>query len=204
MTDDEAADLSAVERREYFRIRDQVVLDYQPLDAAEAALVAEEIQRDMPDRFTVVSRFEASSRIMNRLTHTFASKMPDLARYLKSMDDKLNYMARLFVMEAIDLHERIPQVVTLSGGGICFGVDREYTEDTLLELRIVLLPSMTGILSVGKVVHCQQAFPGLSGSPWNIAVEYRDIREPDRDLLVKHIMNRQTEELRRQRYPDEE
>jgi hypothetical protein len=94
--------------------------------------------------------------------------------------------------------------VTLSGGGICFGVDREYPQNALLELRIVLLPSMVGILSVGKVVSCQQAFPALSASPWNMAVEYRDIREADRDLLVKHVMNRQTEELRRQRYPEEQ
>ena len=204
MIDDEAADLPAAERREYFRIRDQVILEYRPLNAAEAAFMAEELQRDIPDRFTIAARCEANSRTMNRLSHTFVGKMPDLARYLKLLDDKLNYMARLFVMEAMDVTERIPQVVTLSGGGICFGVDREYPQDTLLELRIVLLPSMIGIHSVGKVVNCQQAYPALSASPWNMAVEYRDIREADRDLLVKHVMNRQTEELRRQRYAEEQ
>lgn len=204
MSDEEARDLSPEERREYFRIRDQVILGYRRIDSAQAAFIAEEIHRDLPDRFTVASRFEASSRVMTRLTHTFAGQMPDLAHYLKHMDDKLNHMARLFVMDEINVQDRTPEFVTLSGGGISFGVDREYREGELVELRIVLLPSFIGILAVGSVVYCD-SLKGTQGTgPWNLAVEYRDIREPDRDLLVKHIMNRETEELRKKRHPEED
>lgn len=204
MSDGEAKDLSPEERREYFRIRDQVILDYRRIDSAQAAFIAEEIHRDLPDRFTVASRFEAGSRVMTRLTHTFAGQMPDLAHYLRHMDDKLNHLARLFVMDEINVQDRTPEFVTLSGGGISFGVDKEYKVGDLFELRIVLLPSFIGILSVGSVVHCDSLKGTQGAGPWNLAIEYRDIREPDRDLLVKHIMNRETEELRRQRYPEED
>ena len=69
---------------------------------------------------------------------------------------------------------------------------------------MILHPSIIGILSMAHVVYCERLAEMAGSYPWQIAVEYSHIREADRDLLVSHIMNRETELLRRQRGEDNE
>ena len=64
---------------------------------------------------------------------------------------------------------------------------------------MVLFPSMIGILTISRVIHCERMDDGNSQFPWQVAVEYEHLRETDRELLVRHIMAKETEQLRAQR-----
>lgn len=187
------------ERREYFRIDDEVLLKIRLIHDADIVSIAERINDRMPDRFTVAANFAVSSRQMSRVLHGFASETPEVGRYLKMVDQKLNHLARLFVLEEAERGGFIPLRVNLSAGGLVFPSTTEYPVGSLLEMSMVLHPSTTGILSMSKVVYCERQVETSGTLPWQIAVEYSHIREVDRDLLVSHIMNRETEMLRRQR-----
>ncbi len=198
MTDNDTHIRSA-ERREYFRIDDEVLLQVRPVEAAEVATIAEHIGDRMPDRFTVAANFAVNSRHMSRLLHGMVADAPDLVRCLKMVDQKLNHLARLFVNEAVEQGTFTRLQVNLSAGGLVFPSPIVFAPDALLETRMVLPPSSTGILTVSRVVHCDPREATADGCAWLIAVEYVHIREADRDLLVSHIMNRETEVLRRLR-----
>jgi hypothetical protein len=183
------------ERREFYRLDDEVLLDYRRLPEAELEGVRERLADRVPDGFTVAATFQTNSRIMNRMLQGFSASSPELARYLKMMDQKLNHLARLFVMEEMDAdaHERV--TVNLSAGGMTFPSRQEFSPGDLLEMRVALMPNMVGLLIVARVVYCERsAMP--SDYPWQVAVEYEVLRESDRDLLCSHIMARETE-LRR-------
>ena len=197
-----ARDDSSETRREYFRIDDQVLLKVRPLDATEAAETADHIADRVPDRFRVAANFAVNSRAMARTLHGFSSGSPDIARYLKMVDQKLNHLARLFVLEEVEGDDYPRLDVNISAGGLVFPSRREFNQDQLLETRIVLLPNLTGILTVARVIHSDAATAG--DFPWQVAVEYVHIRESDRDLLCSHIMLRETELLRRQRGEEQE
>jgi len=198
--DDDKA--GAAERREYFRIADQVLLKVRPIDASGVDAVVERITDRVPDRFTVAVNFAVNSRATARLLHGVAADSPDAARYMKALDAKLNHLARLFVLEEIAAGD-FPQLdVTLSAGGVVFPSAREFAPGALLETRLVLYPNMIGILTVSLVTRCERDSAGPMDLPWQVAVEYQHIRESDRDLLVSHIMARETELLRRQRGED--
>ena len=51
------------ERREFFRIADEVVLDYRQIGEQQVEALVERIQANLPDRFTTASSFAATSRI---------------------------------------------------------------------------------------------------------------------------------------------
>lgn len=191
------------DRREYFRIDDQVLLNLRPLEEAAMADIAERIHGRVPDRFTVAANFAVNSRAMSRLLHGFSANSPDAARYMKLMDQKLNQLARLFVAEEVGSGEYPRLNVNLSAGGLVFPAHQEFTTGQLLETRMVLYPSMTGILTVSRVVYCERLANQPGDIPWQVAVEYVHIRESDRDLLCSHIMNRETELLRDQRSTEE-
>ena len=184
------------ERREYFRIEDEIALDYRLVDQEEADRLAERLRSRLVDRFTAASSFAATSRQMAHAIHKVQGDSPEVARCLQALDNKLNMIAQLFVSEAMQLDDQPTCEVTLSAGGLSFRARHEVALDTLMELRMVLFPSLVGILTISRVVHCERMQDGNNVFPWRLAVEYEHLRETDRELLVRHIMAKETEQLR--------
>ena len=187
------------ERREYFRIADEIALDYRLLKDEEVDGLLERMRSRLMDRFTAASSFAATTRQMAHLIHKVQTESPELARCLQAIDQKLNMIAQLFVSEQMALDDQPTREVSLSAGGVAFRAQHELRTDSLLELRMVLFPSMIGILTISRVIHCERMDDGNSQFPWQVAVEYEHLRETDRELLVRHIMSNETEQLRAQR-----
>jgi hypothetical protein len=187
------------ERREFFRIKDRVVLEYRAITAAEMECVLLRIRDEVPDRFTTAASFAGSSRQMKHLLQNLSGQSPDLALCLQTLDKKINLLAQLLVAETMRVEGACLREVSLSAGGMAFNAERELTPGELLETRLVLFPSMTGILAVARVVSCEWRGEVNGGMPWRLAVEYEYIREPDRDLLIKHLLTLQAEMLRARR-----
>jgi len=187
------------ERREYFRIADEIALDYRLLKDDEVDGLLERMRSRLVDRFTAASSFAATTRQMAHLIHKVQTESPELARCLQAIDQKLNMIAQLFVSEQMALDDQPTRGVSLSAGGVAFRAQHELATGSLLELRMVLFPSMIGILTISRVIHCERMDDGNSKFPWQVAVEYEHLRETDRELLVRHIMSKETEQLRAQR-----
>jgi hypothetical protein len=184
------------ERREYFRIEDEIALDYRPVSEDEADRLAERMRARMVDRFTAASSFAATSRQMAHAIHKVQGESPELARCLQALDNKLNMIAQLFVSEEMQIDDQPTREVTLSAGGLSFRAQHEIGVDSRLELRMVLFPSLVGILTISRVVCCERMQDSNKAFPWRIGVEYEHLRETDRELLVRHIMAKETEQLR--------
>jgi len=187
------------ERREYFRIEDEIALDYRLISEDEADQLQEKIQSRQVDRFTAASSFAATTRQMTHVMHKVQTQSPELARCLQAIDQKLNMIAQMFVSEEIALNEQPSREVNLSAGGVAFRTQHEIAMDGLLELRMVLFPSLVGILTVSRVIHCERVDDANRQFPWQVAVVYEHLREADREHLVRHIMAKETQQLRGER-----
>ncbi len=192
------------DRREYFRIDDEVALDYRLISDGEVDQLLGKIQSNLVDRFTAASSFAATTRQMMAVIHKVQTDTPELARCLQAIDQKLNMIAQLFVSEEIREKNQDTREVNLSAGGVAFCAQHEIPVGSLLELRMVLFPSLVGILTVSRVIHCERSNEGNIQFPWQIAVEYDQLKETDRELLVRHIMARETEQLRSHRTENDE
>ena len=187
------------ERREYFRIIDEIALDYRLISDDEVDRLVERIKSRQVDRFTAASSFAATTRQMTHVMHKVQSESAELARCLQAIDQKLNMVAQLFVTEEMELNEQPTREVNLSAGGVAFRAQHEIGMDSLLELRMVLFPSLVGILTVSRVIQCERINDDNRQFPWQIAVVYEHLRESDREHLVRHIMARETQQLRGER-----
>ncbi|HED19312.1 MAG TPA: hypothetical protein ENI74_07415 [Gammaproteobacteria bacterium] len=184
------------ERREYFRIEDEIALDYRLINEDEADQLQEKIQSRQVDRFTAASSFAATTRQITHVMHKVQTQSPELARCLQAIDQKLNMIAQMFVSEEIALNEQPSREVNLSAGGVAFRAQHEIAMDCPLELRMVLFPSLVGILTVSRVIHCERVDDNNRQFPWQVAVVYEHLRETDREHLVRHIMAKETQQLR--------
>lgn len=179
-------------RREYFRVDDSVVLDYRVISEQELPGLLDDLQRRLPTRFGAAAEFASTSRHMNRLLSKLRRISPDLVQYLEAVDNKLNTLARLFLLEELDPPRQAASEVNLSAGGIGFRARAALSAGALVELKLVLLPAYTGVLTVGRVVYCETCSAADSEFPYFVAIEFDRLRETDRELLVRHLLGRQS------------
>lgn len=187
------------ERREYFRIDDSVKLSYREVEKEELPADLEELEYKASGGLTVMSRLNSISQQLSTALHRIEQNSPDVADYLKSLDQKLELLAQAFLSKENELIEQTDQPVNLSAGGMAVESPRPIGVGAWLEIKMLLFPSYAGILTYGEVVSCDSVENGYC-----IRVDFSYIRDGDRDALIRHILRRQGEFLRRRREEKEQ
>ena len=88
--------------------------------------------------------------------------------------------------------------MSLSGNGLAMAAKERYEPGTPIELRMLLFPEHYSILALAQVVRCERD-QDVPEPAFVVALEFTRILEPDRDLIVRHLMKRQSEAIRQQR-----
>jgi hypothetical protein len=192
---------SAAERREYFRIEDNLLVAVDRVPAAELEARLRELELGSDSDFTVMSSLAGVTAQMAVYLRRIENDLPDVAAYLKAIDRKLEILGRAFLTNDKMLSSDHAQHVNLSAGGACLHVAECYAPGTVVEVRMLLFPSFTGLLTYADVVGCEpdQGEDGTAGEGFRLRVEFTHMREQDRDILIRHILRRQGEELRARR-----
>ncbi|MEW7979807.1 MAG: PilZ domain-containing protein [gamma proteobacterium symbiont of Phacoides pectinatus] len=204
MSADEANSEANPERRRFFRIDDAVSLTYDlvPPDQLQARL--ERMQGDQERDFTVMSDIAAVTQEMAGIMHKLELGEPDIAKYLKALDRKINILGRAFLLHSGQISPHQAHAVNLSASGMAFEAADAFAPGDLLELRLVLMGSFTGILILARVVESREITQTTEGDRYALRVDFTHLRDTDRDILISHIIRRQSDQLRRRREALEE
>jgi hypothetical protein len=197
MTNDEKGSLHD-ERREFFRIDDSIQVSYLVISRDEMPESIDE-RLSGSDRFTVMTRLQTISQHLSAPMHRIEQRDPDVAEYLKALDEKINLLGQSFLAEEKELLDRPSRAVNLSAGGLAMDVHEKRALGELVEIKLLLLPSYTGILAYGEVVGVDQIAEGDGDYPYHIRINFILIRSSDQDALIRHITRRQGEMLRKRR-----
>ena len=191
---DQKSNINDSERREYFRIDDSIKLSYREVEKQELPTDLDELEYKASGGLTVMSRLTGISQQLSTALHRIEQNNPDIADYLKSLDQKLELLAQAFLSKESELIEQSDQPVNLSAGGMAVESPDSIAVGACLEIKMLLLPSYAGILTYGEVVSCNP-----EGEGYCVRVDFSYIRDADRDALIRHILRRQGEFLRRRR-----
>lgn len=186
------------DRRRYFRIDDQVALRHRVIAPAQLESAVARMQLGLPDRIGVASAFSSSSHQMRHTLERFRRDQPDLAGYLESLNEKLDLMIQLLAVTENDLPDQPTHRVQLSASGVSFSTDEPPKVDDILELTLLLFPAFTCVRLYGTVVTCTPADTGSDGDS-QVGVDFTHIRESDRELIIRHVVQRQSTLLREAR-----
>lgn len=191
---------TAAERRSFFRIDDTVRLSIRPVPPEELADRLDRLEHDLAGNFTVMSSLAAITAQMSAGLRRIENQDHDLAAYLRAIDQKIEIIGRAFIAQEPEMasHKAVP--VNLSAGGICAGTEAPYQGGATVEIRMLLFPSFTGLMIYGTVIECSPASDPVTGRDlgYLTRVEFSHIREHDRDLLIRHLLRRQSLLLRDQ------
>ncbi|MES9990703.1 MAG: PilZ domain-containing protein [Candidatus Thiodiazotropha sp.] len=197
MSNDEKG-ISQDERREFFRIDDSIQVSYRVIAQDELPSSIDE-QLQGTDRFTVMTRLQTISQHLSAPLHRIEQREPDVADYLKALDEKINLLGQSFLADENELLNRPSRTVNLSAGGLAMDITEKLGVGDLVELKLLLLPSYTGIIAYGEVVGIEETADADPTYPYHIRINYNLIRNSDQDALIRHITRRQGEMLRQRR-----
>lgn len=186
------------DRREYFRIDDTVRVSARrvPEQDLEACLARLEFGSD--SQFTLMSSLMAISAQTAVHMRRIENELPDVAAYLKGLDRKLDVIGKAFIAGAQEQVADEVQGVNISAGGMCLLTREAFRPGDIVELRMLLFPSFTGLLIYGTVVECTPLPDGDRELDLShrARVEFTHIREQDQEVLIRHILRRQGDFLR--------
>ena len=179
------------ERREYFRIEDTLSMSARQVDSQQLPKLLKQLEHGLDSDFTVMSSLAGITQGVAGVLRKIELREPDVGRYLKSIDQKIELLGRAMMMQNSDLSEQQPTTVNLSASGMGFDYPEALASGATLELKMLLRPSFTGMLVYAQVLSCEPLEEG-----YHVRVDFTHIREHDRDVLIRHVLQRQGELLR--------
>jgi PilZ domain-containing protein len=194
------------DRREYFRINDTVFVDYNLIDHVEAERLGSIIQNPLHSGVDNQGKLQLNTiqTAFTHITDQINQNDREIARALRLLDEKINIHVQILKRQNNKSNDTNPAIeVNLSGGGIAFFSAEKLDAKNILEVHIELMPSGTTIHAITNVISCNKINDAPKGTPYFLRLVFSHMSECDRNLLVKHTLSRQAEELRAAQDDDE-
>lgn len=187
------------ERRRFFRIDDTLGICYRELGEQEAKAFARE-SIHQGSNFDFISNFD--NRIQT-LIEACRVQAPVAAELVDLLNKKLN-----FVIQQLDVDTELiknitfqTRAVNISACGIAFANERYLEAGTVLQLDVLLSPSDLHVVTMATVVACKKMDHDTccNQRPYYVRIDFTYIHHSDQELLIQHVVKRQSALLIRQR-----
>lgn len=183
------------ERRRYFRVSDTINLLHKIIDEHKIESLSH-VSHDVLGNCSLGSALDVLSQEAKSLGGRLERRDPDLFEYLKVLDTKINLIAQALMVRDDDFADHDKHQVSLSATGLAFSNKVPIESGAFLELRMLLTTCLAVIVVYARVVSCKNIAQENPDNPYLIGVEYVNITEDDRELLVKHVVKKQLQQLR--------
>lgn len=188
------------DRRRYFRIEDRALVKYRVIGLESLPRERQFIQLNEIRASNLHAALLGLDLRLQELIDSIHDESKVLAQALELMNRKLNLIERVVALESTlsgpgEQQEHQPTEVNLGGGGLALRAAGALALNAYLAIDLILLPSHHPMRAIGRVVDCREVEPG----DFSIAIEFDEIREEDRDMLIQHVVRRQSAILRQER-----
>jgi hypothetical protein len=185
------------DRREFFRINDTVVVDYKVIGKESVPIVARRIaQSTDDDESNEKAQLRAIQNAFSHLVDQINQQDREIARALRMLDEKINLVSQSVQRTNNPINPDDLTEANLSGGGIAFMVESPVDIRGHVELHMQLLPTANTIHALATVISCEKILSASPDRPFHLRMAFTHMDDQDRNLLVKHTLNRQAEMLR--------
>ncbi|MFE8071634.1 PilZ domain-containing protein [Marinobacteraceae bacterium S3BR75-40.1] len=184
------------ERRQFYRIEDLIGLEIEPLkegvplnalfeDQTTAALHRE------------LHRIDQDVRVQ---IGALAEKDRNLASLIKTLNNKVDIVARIMAFEQKPLQPHHWHDVTLSEGGLAFVSTRDdWSVGSRFAARLTLLPELSRIVSEVEVIDINAEDDGP-----RIHLKFEGLDDSARQQLARHVLRCQARQRQQEREAEDE
>jgi hypothetical protein len=183
------------DRRRFFRIDDEVNLFYKKIDEKRVH-EPHRVSDNILNSCSLSTALEMVSQESAALLHRLDKTLPDVAEYLRIIETKIDLLGQAIMMQGLQLKENDTRNVNISATGIAFNCEDELKQGDYLEIKLLLLSSMAVIVTYGKVIYCKHSPENDSPYPYFIGVDFINMKDEDREMLIKYVVKKQLQQIR--------
>lgn len=188
------------EKREYFRIDDKVILEYRQVSEREVTDTEKGLEANDFSWMTMMAQFDTMSRELGAITRVIGKSSSNISQCLEMLDSKINMIGQQLVAGEMEGMGVEPQSVNLGAGGASFKSTGPVMVGGMLEVRMMLLPEHTGIISYAKVVNCSALEEAEEKRyRYRVSIEFVDMQEDVRDRITRHVLSRERDRMIREK-----
>lgn len=181
------------EKRSFFRVDQELVLDYKVVDAYTAENETAEEQFDDPMPMHLFSKMNQLDRQAHQLFQVITKDNKNVADYLKIINKKISLLSQE-IIASYSPTKMATTKVNISEAGMGFIAEKPIYKGSHIALRMVFLPDYSGLSCFSEVVRCES----MKGELHHIAVKFQALNESDQQILSKQIMQVQLAAKRNQ------
>lgn len=174
---------AAIERRQFYRISDKALVDIKVLTDINTDA---ESQFDLTPTFSVLREFHQLDIESKHLLRQISDKDKSLGLYLKSLNSKLDALARGIALNNRSIDESRLSEINLSEGGVSVTVSHPIPCTTPVAIQFVLLPSFTSLILKGQIISTDQ-----SGEDYTAHIKFHELDKFNQQLIARHIIRKQ-------------
>jgi len=181
--------LDEEDRREYYRIEDSVALEINLLGGADTT--HQNAARETSTLFDLLSELHISEFESQHLLRQLDERDRVLNGFLKALSKRIDLLGQVVAQTALG-KLGAPQSVIISEGGLQFHSARAFDIGARLSIKMVLMPQASGLMLEAKVTHCDT----MTNGSFEIGTDFEDLPDAQRQLLARHILQRQAMQRR--------
>jgi hypothetical protein len=181
--------LDEEERREYYRIEDSVALEINPI--AGPGTAGDPGFHETSTLFDLLSELHVAEFESQHLLRQLDDRDRTTNSFLRAMSKRIDLLGQVLAHTALG-KLGAPQRVVMSEGGLQFETPQPFPAGTLLSVKMVLMPQASGMMLRARVTHCD----ALAIGDFDVGTEWVDLTDAQRQLLARHILQRQAAQRR--------
>ena len=189
------------ERRGFFRIDDEVHLEYEVVNEDEYNNAKNILDEVHESTFSLSANFATLNHDNNYLLNNIRRNSPEIAQYLDLLNQKIDGLSQHLLETSTPSDENNLVVVNISASGIAFNTKENLNKNQAIKLRFVLLPEKVGIQVYGRIIDCKQ---DAENTGFLCSIDFEHIRNDDTELMIKHNLNKQMMDLRKKSESEED
>lgn len=189
---------SSEDRRRFFRIDDEVSLFYKIVDE-QKMITASQVTDDVLSNCSLITALDVLDQESRIIMYRLEKIQPEIAEYLKIVESKINLLAQAVMRQGNDFSEGMIRNANISASGLAFECDEVIQAGEFLEIKLLLTSCLAVIVIYGKVIYCKENTLSEKSMPNQIGVDYINLKDHDREVLIKHVVKRQMQQIRKQK-----
>ena len=184
------------DRRRFFRINDEVNLYYRVVDE-QTVLSVNQAENRLLSNGQLATSLEVLDQEARLVMRRIEKEYFEIAEYLKIISSKVDLIAQETMKKGHEVSNDDIRHANISASGVAFESKSHVKEGNFLEIKLLLSSSFALIVIYGKVIYCKEN--QASDMPFQIGLNFINIQEQDREMLVKHVVKRQMQQIREQK-----
>ncbi len=185
---------NSTERRNNFRLEDDIYLDIKPLTSLPNSLDAYDPSICSKPELILAKQMHKLEHDAQHLLKLIHDDHPPTAQYLKNLNKRLGIIHQLCSANLADNPLTPNKTATLSTHGLDFLHTEVFAVESLLHLQITLFPSLEQLCLFAKVIHSSS-----KAEKHHIGVQFLYLTDTENQLISRHLIQTQSRQRRQNR-----